>query len=102
MNLLYYIKTFIHKFFQNYATTLLDNNTFEHSANAISGAYGENLFRIQWKDTNPSDFDKLAVAGEAVEQWYSEFVNYDTTNGERNGNILHDGQIEHFLQVSVS
>ena len=77
----------------------MNNNTFEHSANATSGQYGENLFRIQWRDTNPSDFDKLAVAGEAVEQWYSEFVNYDTSNGERNGNILHDGQIEHFLQV---
>jgi len=77
----------------------LDNNAFEHSANAISGDYGENLFRIQWKDTNPSDFDKLAVAGEAVQQWYSEYVNYDTSNGERNGNILHEGQIEHFLQV---
>merc|ERR1719284_279570 len=46
-----------------------------------------------------SDSDKLAFAVEAVHQWYSEYVNYDKDTGKSNGNILHDGQIEHFLQV---
>ena len=89
--------------FQTYARELLTNKEFKHSAEAINGDYGENLFRITWiNGTEPSEFDKLAVAGEAVKQWYSEYVNYDTSNGERNGNVLHDGQIEHFLQVSFS
>ena len=82
---------------------MLNDNKWEHSANALAGQYGENLFRIRWSaGTSPSEFDKLAVAGEAVRQWYSEYVNYDKDSGERNGNILHDGQIEHFLQVSFS
>jgi len=49
--------------------------------------------------TTPSEFDKLAVAGEAVKQWYDEYVNYNTEDGGRNGNIVYDGQIGHFLQV---
>jgi len=83
---------------RNYAQSLLDTNKFEHSENANNGIYGENLFRIRWTES-PSEYDQLAVAGEAVKQWYSEYVNYDTDSGERNGNILHDGQIGHFLQV---
>ena len=81
----------------------MNNNKFEHSAEAKRGEYGENLFRIKWLNgTSPSYFDKLAVAGEAVEQWYSEYVNYDKSTGESNGNIHHDGQIGHFLQVKLS
>jgi len=85
---------------RDYAQELVDQNKWEHSAEAIRGDYGENLFRIRWvAGTTPSKFDKLAVAGEAVHQWYSEYVNFDKDTGERNGNILHNGQIGHFLQV---
>lgn len=83
-----------------YAEKLVTDDLWEHSSDANMGVCGENLFRITWpNDTTPSEFDKLALAGEAVKQWYDEYVNYDTEDGGRNGNILHDGQIGHFLQV---
>lgn len=89
--------------FQAYAKKLVTDDLWEHSSDANMGVCGENLFRITWpNDTTPSEFDKLALAGEAVKQWYDEYVNYDTEDGGRNGNILHDGQIGHFLQVRIS
>jgi len=84
---------------KRYAAKLIENGKWEHSAESMRGDYGENLFRIRWGDTKPSEFDRLAIAGEAVKQWYSEYVNLDTKSGQRNGNIRHFGQIGHFLQV---
>merc|ERR1719284_1143811 len=85
---------------RNYAEELVTDSKWEHSSDAKNGVCGENLFRITWpNDTTPSEFDKLAVAGEAVKQWYDEYVNYNTEDGGRNGNIVYDGQIGHFLQV---
>ena len=48
---------------------------------------------------NPSDEDKLAISSFAVEQWYKEYLNYDQNSSAWNGNIYHDEQIGHFLQV---
>jgi len=83
---------------RDYAEDLIKNKKWEHSPEAIRGDYGENLFRIRWP-SKPSEFDILAVAGEAVKQWYSEYVNFNKDTSNHNGNILHNGQIGHFLQV---
>ena len=43
--------------------------------------------------------DKLAISSLAVEEWYKEYLNYSRVTSDWNGNILHDEQIAHFLQV---
>ena len=48
---------------------------------------------------NPSEEDKLAIGSLAVEEWYREYLNYSIDTNGWNGNILHDEQISHFLQV---
>jgi len=83
---------------RKYAQDLITTKKWEHSPESINEDYGENLFRIRWP-SKPSKFDELAVAGEAVEQWYSEYVNFNKDTSNHNGNILHNGQIGHFLQV---
>ena len=48
---------------------------------------------------NPSAEDKLAIGSLAVEEWYKEYLNYSRLTNDWNGNILHNEQISHFLQV---
>ena len=48
---------------------------------------------------NPSGEDKLAIGSLAVEEWYKEYLNYSRQTSDWNGNILHNEQISHFLQV---
>ena len=48
---------------------------------------------------NPSEEDKLAIGSLAVEEWYREYLNYSCDTNGWNGNILHNEQISHFLQV---
>jgi len=48
---------------------------------------------------NPSEEDKLAIGSLAVEEWYKEYQNYSRQTSDWNGNILHNEQISHFLQV---
>lgn len=47
----------------------------------------------------PSEEDKLAIGSLAVEEWYKEYLNYSKKTSDWNGNIFHDEQIGHFLQV---
>ena len=82
---------------QTHAQWLLENKKFEHSSQQ---KYGENLCRIRWKTSiDPTEEDKLAIATFAVEEWYKEYFNYSTVSHDWNGNIIHDEQIGHFLQV---
>merc|ERR1719284_1634482 len=88
------IKTFS---FQAHAQWLLDNGKFQHSSQS---KYGENLCRIKWDTTfERSKDDELAIATFAVEEWYKEWVNYSKAYKNWNGNIFHDEQIGHFLQI---
>jgi len=79
-----------------HAKWLLKNRKFQHSSQS---KYGENLCRIQWNSWKPSREDKLAIASFAVEEWYKEWYNYSTKTHDWNGNIFHDEQIGHFLQI---
>lgn len=45
--------------------------------------------------------DKLAIGSLAVEEWYKEYLNYSQIDYDWNGNIFHDEQIGHFLQVKI-
>lgn len=45
--------------------------------------------------------DKLAIGSLAVEEWYKEYLNYCQDDNDWNGNIFHDEQIGHFLQVKI-
>ena len=84
--------------FQAHAKWLIENDKFQHSAEYT---YGENICRIEWKpDMYPTEEDKLAIATRAVELWYKEHLNYSRKTSNWNGNIYHDEQIGHFLQVS--
>ena len=86
----------------------MNEDKWDHSPGVKNGEYGENLFGIKWNELEETqrtketltEYDQLAIAVEAVNQWYDEYVNYDPSDGGPNGNILHDGQIGHFLQVS--
>ena len=42
------------------------------------------------------------MASFAVEEWYKEWYNYSKRTHKWNGNIFHDEQIGHFLQVYES
>merc|ERR1712025_1149773 len=86
-----------------HAKWLLDNNKFQHSSQTT---YGENLCRITWK--SPAEYTRelgiskqqsLAIGSIAVEEWYKEYLNYSQKTSDWNGNIFHDEQISHFLQV---
>lgn len=50
----------------------------------------------------PSPSDRLAISSLAVEEWYKEYLNYSLETSDWNGNILHNEQIGHFLQVKIS
>ena len=94
------IKCFFNFVFQAHAKWLLENNKFQHSSQS---EYGENLCRITWDSSSkPSSEDKLAMASFAVEEWYKEWYNYSKRTHKWNGNIFHDEQIGHFLQVYES
>jgi len=82
---------------RSHAQWLLVNKKFEHSSQQT---YGENLCQVKWNSSfNPSEEDKLAIGSFAVKQWYKEYVNYSQFDHDWNGNIFHDEQIGHFLQV---
>jgi len=80
-----------------HAKWLLDNGKFQHSSQS---KYGENLCRIKWNTTfERSKEDELAIVTFAVEEWYKEWCNYSKKTHSWNGNIFHDEQIGHFLQI---
>ena len=60
---------------------------------------GENLAKITWTEA-PTDGQKRAILPFAAEEWYREHLNFDKVNQCKNGNELHEGQIDHFLQVN--
>merc|ERR1712227_55859 len=80
-----------------HAKWLIDNDKFQHSSQS---KYGENLCRIKWDPSfTPSRADKLSIGTFAVEEWYKEYLNYSERKHDWNGNIFHDEQIGHFLQI---
>ena len=60
---------------------------------------GENLAKITWNE-QPNAVQKRAIMTFAAKQWYREHLNFDKETSTWNGNVLFEGQINHFVQVN--
>lgn len=75
---------------QTFSDTLFNSHTMAHSAAAINGEYGENLFKSRGSPTYY--FPAEGISG----SWYSEIKNYNFSSGQ----ALTPGlQIYHFTSM---